>query len=238
MAGKSKDDIILTDPKAPHKPKGLLDALSEIQQYFIVEKEGSPVPEDFFTIKGEMSFFGVGFKSAFLSGLISVLFTPIALGVVDKYIPIFGSYEPNLFDRFMAFSIALGFTVGYGAFIARLRKYYIGRITRTAIRWLLGGIYTGAAIKAVFAFVLFHIIYFLVLTPKNVTMVLIKNGSYLKPETKVQIFEFLMNFKPIFLSSAYFVAISTFLLIAIPSIAIWRGGRKLAAIQENEQRWS
>ncbi len=64
---KSQDDVILTDPQGVHKPRGLLDAISEIQQYYTVEKGGSNIPEDFLTIKGKLSFFMVGLKHALLS---------------------------------------------------------------------------------------------------------------------------------------------------------------------------
>jgi len=171
---KSQDDVILTDPHGPHKPKGLLDAISEIQQYYTVEKGGSNIPEDFLTLKGKLSFFMVGFKHGSLSGAVSILLTPVALGVVSKYVPIFGSREPTLFDKFLALTIGLSFNLAYSALISILRKYNVGSITKTAIRSLLGGIIVAMGVKVVFSWVFFHLMYFIAFDPHNLTQILSK----------------------------------------------------------------
>ena len=113
-----REDIFVGNQAAPGKPKGLLDAISEIQQYYVVERSGSTIPVDFFTLGGKLAFFEVGFKGGFLCGLISAFLTPIAIGVIEKYIPIFGSYDATLYDKFFAFLIAVSFTVGYAFFFA------------------------------------------------------------------------------------------------------------------------
>lgn len=233
---RSQDDVILTDPHGPHKPRGLLDAISEIQQYYTVEKGGSNIPEDFLTLKGKLSFFMVGFKHASFSGLVSILLTPLALGVISKYIPIFGSRNPTLFDKFLALMIGLAFNLAYSALISILRKYNVGSITKTAIRSLLSGIMVATGVKVVFSWVLFHLMYFIAFDPQNLTRILVKM-PFLNKTLKVQMFDFLLQFKPVLLASAYFIAITSVLFVGIPAIFIYRGGRRLEEELRKEREW-
>lgn len=233
---RSQDDVILTDPHGPHKPRGLLDAISEIQQYYTVEKGGSNIPEDFLTLKGKLSFFMVGFKHASLSGLVSILLTPLALGVISKYIPIFGSRDPTLFDKFLALMIGLSFNLAYSALISILRKYNVGSITRTAIRSLLGGIIVAMGVKVVFSWVFFHLVYFIAFDPHNLTRILVKL-PFLEGSVRVQLFDFLLQFKPVLLTSAYFIAITSVLLVGIPAVFIYKGGKRLEEELRKEKEW-
>ena len=53
----------------------------------------------FFSLKDRLDTMIVGLKSSFLSGLIVALLTPLAIGVVERIIPIFGDTQPTLFDQ-------------------------------------------------------------------------------------------------------------------------------------------
>ena len=231
-----QDDVILADPHGPHKPRGILDAISEIQQYYTVEKGGSNIPEDFLTVKGKVSFFMVGFKHASLSGLVSILLTPMALGVASECIPIFGSRNPGLFDKFLALMIALAFNLAYSGLISILRKYNVGSITKTAIRSLLSGIMVAMGVKVFFSWVLFHLMYFIAFDPYNLTRILAKT-PLLSGTVKVRVFDFLLQFRPVLLTSAYFIAITSVLLVGIPAVFIYRGGRRLEEELRKEREW-
>ena len=233
---KSQDDVILTDPQGAHKPRGLLDAISEIQQYYTVEKGGSNIPEDFLTIKGKLSFFMVGFKHTLLSGFVSLVFTPISIGVINNYIPIFGSRDPSLFDEFFALMIGLSFNLGYSAVIAILRKYNIGSITRTAIRSLLGGILVAMGVKVVFSWTLYHLLYFLAFEPHVLSRSLLKI-PFVTGGFRVQMFHFLLQFRPVLLTSAYFIAITSVLFVGIPAIFIYKGGKRLEEEMRKKREW-
>jgi len=232
-----KNDVLPTSQGAPHKPKGMIDALSEIQQYGSIEKRGSNIPDDFLTIGGKFSFFGVGFHSAVMSGVISIFLTPLSIGVFDRYIPIFGSYDINIIDKIFSMFIAVGFTLGYGIFLAQLRKHNTGSITKSAINNLMGGIVAGSVVKIVFSFLLFHILYFIVFAPPFLVKMLLKIGPFMKKDTKLMLFDFFVDFRAVFLTSAYFILFTTLLLIGIPSFYIWRGGKKSKEIMDNEARW-
>ncbi len=235
MSEKSKGDVFLGSPLPAGKPKGLIDALSEIQQYYVVERSGSPIPEDFFTIGGKLAFFEVGFKAAFLSGMVSALLTPFAFGVIQRYIPIFGSYEPSLFDRVFALVLATSFSVAYAIFLASTGRYYIATISKAAIRGLLAGFIVGALLKMVIIFILFHTIYFL--SQNFLVRNLLRLRPFIKHGTLEGIYTFLMEFKSVFLVSSYFVIFTTLLMIGIPLGSILISSRRTRALIEQEKKW-
>jgi len=237
MSEKSKGDVFLGNPLPAGKPKGLIDALSEIQQYYVVERSGSPIPEDFFTIGGKLAFFEVGFKAAFLSGMVSALLTPFAFGVIQRYIPIFGSYEPSLFDRIFALVLATSFSVAYAIFLASTGRYYIATISKAAIRGLLSGFIVGALLKMVIIFILFHTIYFYFLSQDFLARNLIRLRPFIKYLTLERIYTFLMGFKSVFLVSSYFVIFTTLLMIGIPLGSILISSRRTRALIEQEKKW-
>ena len=82
----------------------------------------------FLTTKQRLEFMEVGFRSSFASGIVSALLTPIAIGVIEQYIPMFGDPSPTFFDKFSAFLLALGFSLGYAIFMAKASTCFIGRV--------------------------------------------------------------------------------------------------------------
>ncbi len=224
MSTRDSGIVISTAPVI--KPKGLFDAIAEIEQFYVAESEGSEIPERFFTIKNKIEFFEVGFKGSFISGLVTVLLTPVAIGVIERMIPVFGSHNPSTYDMLFVFSIALSFTIGYSLFIGVLGRYYRGRVTKSMIRNFIGGVITGAALKLIIAFIFYHFMYLVVLKEERIANFLI----YLQPRIKVNYLNnayiWIINFKPVFLTSAYFVALTTALFILIPLCSIAAGSIK------------
>lgn len=236
--GSSKGDVFVGDTSYPGRPKGLLDAISEIQQYFVVERSGSKIPSDFLTLKGKLGFFEVGFKGAFVSGLVSAALTPVAVGVFERFLPIFGSRTPSLYDRVFAVMLAVSFSIGYAVFISTVSRYYIGEISRSAIKNLMTGLITGAVFKLLLVFIFFHFVYYIVLDPDRLSKYLLMFGKYFKkPDTLNSIYVWLVNFREVFLISAYIVLLTTILFITIPIISIVVQSRKTKKIMEVEQMW-
>jgi hypothetical protein len=233
--GKSGGVFVGTAPP-PGKPKGLLDAISEIQQYYVVERGGSTIPADFLTTKGKLGFFEVGFKGAFLSGLVGALFTPFAIGVVEKLIPIFGSREPSYFDQAFALMIAVSFSAGYAIMLSTVSRCYIGEISKAAIKNLVGGFAAGAMLKALLAFLLFHFLY-LFLTPDRLVRILSHMTMLVPPEALNGWYIWLWNFRSVFLVSAWFVVVTTVLTIMIPVVTIRQASRKTRLAMEQEDKW-
>ena len=88
--------------------------------------------------------------------------------MIEQYIPMFGDTSPTFFDKFSAFLLALGFSLGYAIFMAKASTCFIGEYTRAMVLNLLGGMVFGAIVKAVLAFIAFHFLYFKIFTDKNV----------------------------------------------------------------------
>jgi len=233
----ARNDIFVSGQAPPSKPKGLLDAISEIQQYYVVEKTGSEIPAEFFTITGQLAFFGVGFKDGLISGLVSTLLSPFTIGVLDRYVPIFGSTNPSWFDTSFAFFLSISFTLGYAMFYGGLGKYYIGGVSKSAIKNLLSGLAAGAVVKTVFAVILFHYIYLYAFEPTNLQKFLWMFSTLVSYDILNAIYIWIGNFRPVLLTASYLVIFTMILMIGIPLISIILGNYKTRRAIEAEQKW-
>ncbi|ORJ57507.1 hypothetical protein [Geothermobacter hydrogeniphilus] len=220
--GKDDSTDIMPMPAGQEiHPKGLLEAISFIEQNFSNELGGAILKDTFLTTKQRLEFFEVGFRSSFLSGLISALLTPVAIGVVERYIPIFGDADPSRFDMAFAFLLAVGYSLGFGIFLAYACTKFVGGYTRSMIRNLLGGVVAGSVLKAILAFLGFHFIYFVLLSDANM-----QKGAQLLYRARiprnavVTAYSWLYDFKPVFLTSAWFIVGVTVVFIAIPTISM------------------
>ncbi len=210
-------DIMPLPQSAEIHPKGLLEAISYIDQQFANELGGCFINSRFLTTKQRIEFMEVGFRSSFVSGMVSALLTPVAIGAIERYIPIFGDPNPNAFDMLSALLLALCFSLGYAAFIAKSSMQYIGEYTKAMVRNLLGGMLFGAVLKAILVVIAFHSIYFFVLTDKVILWIAAKFYYVnMSADQVAGIYYWLQGFKTILLTSSYFVAVSTFIFIVIP----------------------
>ena len=221
MAKDDATDIMPMPAGQEIHPKGLLEAISFIEQNFSNELGGAVLKATFLTTKQRLEFFEVGFRGSFLSGLISALLTPIAIGVIEKYIPIFGDADPSRFDMVFAFMLAVGYSLGFAIFLAYACTKFVGGYTKAMIRNLLGGVIAGSILKAVLAFLGFHFLYFVVLSDGNMqrgAQLLYK--AHLPRNAVVASYGWLYDFKPVFLTSAWFILGVTLVFILIPTISM------------------
>ena len=218
-SGGSGDTVILGQSYL-ERPKSLLDAIKEIQNTAAMEMSTTEgINPAFFSLKDRIDLMVVGIKNSFVSGIILALLTPFAIGVVERSIPIFGETDPSLFDQFYALLLALGFSIGYGFFLASLRHYYVGNMSKTMIRNLLGGIILGSFLKTVLVLIIFHFIY-LFFTPERVASMLITFNKAMSYEKLEKIYVWIVNFRPNFLTASWLVVVSTVLFVAIPLCSI------------------
>ncbi|MCY4378499.1 MAG: hypothetical protein OXC39_01545 [Candidatus Dadabacteria bacterium] len=153
---------------SPHaSPRNLIDAISEIQQYHIIERTGQDIPSDFLTVRGMLTFFMVGARSGFWEGVFLGLLLPLAWGVWEEVIPAFGG-TADFFGKCLVFlfgfGISLMMTVILGGMLAR---YYGGNLTRKAVNSLVWGRTLSLIAKGVLVFLVFNLLVFL-LSPRNV----------------------------------------------------------------------
>ncbi|MDU0460414.1 MAG: hypothetical protein RW306_16925 [Geobacteraceae bacterium] len=230
----SSPDVMPVPQSNEIHPRGLLEAISYIDQNFANELGGCIIKARFLTTKQRLEFMEVGFRSSFASGIVSALLTPVAIGVIEQYIPMFGDPSPTFFDKFSAFLLALGFSLGYAIFMAKASTCFIGEYTRAMVLNLLGGMVFGAIVKAVLAFIAFHFLYFKIFTDNNVLWAVSKlYYAKTSPSTVASIYYWVQGFKGIFLISAYFVLVSTAVFIIIPIaamlVAYFRNRKLIAA---------
>lgn len=215
-----------------NKLKGILDCMSEIQQFSVAEAGGAVIPERYFTLKDKLEYFMIGFKSTFMGGIISIIFIPLAIGVVENKIPAFGGNGSNMFDSFFVFLLALSFSIGYGLFFATIGQLYSGGMTKSMILNLFSGVTMASILKFIIAFVSYQVFYFILLKEENIIYVLTKFYHIGVSQKFLQkVYFILLDFKPILLSSTTFIFITTVLFISIPWISLGirmfklRGGR-------------
>ena len=207
-----KGSVIFSTSSPVPKPAGLIDAISEIQQYYIIEKTGQDIPPEFLTIRGVMTFFTVGFKNGFIEGIILGIFLPIAWGVWEDKIPVFGSTTHDLFTKLFIFMLSFGISLSlmllFGIILAR---YYIGNLTRRAIDSLVWGRAISLTVKGL---VIFAVYYVLVLfwTPENVWKV----GEYVWKSNPEGFYEKAMSLRHAVWMSAWMQLVTSPILSVIP----------------------
>ena len=148
-------------PRTHVSPSSIIDAISEIQQYHIIERTGQDIPSDFLTMRGMLTFFLVGFRSGFWEGAFLGLLLPLAWGVWEEVIPAFGG-TADFFGKCLVFlfgfGISLMMTVILGGILAR---YYGGNLTRKAVNSLVWGRTLSLVAKGILIFLVFNLLVFL-----------------------------------------------------------------------------
>ena len=233
-----KEDVIQTGSMVHQKPKNLLDAISNIQWYYAVESGGSEVPTEFFTLRDNMEYYWIGLRSALGSAIIGIFMTPFFMGVLEKYIPVFGSTTPSNFDVTFTILLALSFSLVYSLLLAcYVGRYYYGTVTKQAIRQLVGGFSLANIGKMFFAIILYNFIYFKVLEKGYLTKLLHKMYPAVKYETLNKIYVWALEFREVFITSTVFVVLTTTLVVVLPIVGIFYFSRKTRKRIEKNKIW-
>jgi len=159
------------------------------------------------------------------------------VGVIERYIPIFGSYEFTLFDQAFAVVLTLSFSMGYSLILASIGRYYIGKLSKRAINWLMAGLTVAGVLKIIIAFVFYNTLYASILEEERVARFLLWFYPQIGYPALNKIYCFLMGVRPVLLTSASFVALTTFLMITIPWAFIFAASRKTRKMIERERIW-
>ncbi|NVN91459.1 MAG: hypothetical protein HXX11_12780 [Desulfuromonadales bacterium] len=219
-ANTGSDIVPVQSIAAETRPRGLIEAISNIEYYHAQEKRGAILSAGFFTLKQKIEYFEVGFRGAFVSGLITAMITPLAIAVVERLIPVFGSSSPSTFDKLFVFMLAFGFWLCYASFIARAASLYIGPYTRSMIRNFVGGVVTGAVGKMIIAFIFLHFLGLVLLTETNSIRLLLMFGRHIRTETFIAAYGWIKEFRPVLITASYLIVLTTFVFIALPLITM------------------
>lgn len=206
---------IVMNEQESEKPKGLLDAISELEYFYTQEKNGMDLPGGLFTTKDKVVYMELGFRSTFASGLIMALLTPLSVGVLERMIPIFGSTNPSPFDTFYVMLLTLFYLIGYGFFLGVGVRSFIGDYTHSMVKNLLLGISIAAVLKVVIVFLVFHFIYIVLLTQTRILKVVTYLSQFISIEKLAGPYKWVMEFRPVLITSAWFVVVTTGIWLAV-----------------------
>ncbi|OEU52557.1 MAG: hypothetical protein BA868_07620 [Desulfobacterales bacterium C00003106] len=132
----------------------LLGAMAQIQQFFVIEKSGQEIPDEFLTIQGKFNFFKVGCGSGFIEGLSFALLAALVVPIlsdqklmmsVAHYFPL--AQSKVFLHTLNCFPVLL--TCGLCCFLSR---YRIGTLTRKAVDAFLFGRLMSLVMKGIIIF--------------------------------------------------------------------------------------
>ena len=132
------------------KPKNIIDAISEIQQFYVIESKGQSIPVEFLTLEGTIGFFKMGLTSGFGETIFIFLLFP----VFEFYLIPFVFHSTGLGTVLMGTVpfILLFVNTGMCFYVSR---FYIGTLTRRAINSLFFGRAFILTIKSFLMYVLY-----------------------------------------------------------------------------------
>ncbi|MFH2122773.1 MAG: hypothetical protein ABIJ50_04745 [Pseudomonadota bacterium] len=138
----------------PLRPKNIINAISDIQQFYVIEKQGQEIPAEFLTLEGSLDFFKIGGKSGLNEGLLLILLLPI----VEFYLMPFVLKSPGLLLKIMFGSIPYLPIIINTFLCAYVSRYFIGNITRKAINSLFSGRMIMLVVKSFLIYVFYTLL--------------------------------------------------------------------------------
>ena len=238
IVGKGSAGPLFPSSTPRAKPKSLLEAISDIEQLAAAEKTGMKIPLNFLLLREKVSFFDVGLKGGWADTLVSAIFIPISVGVVDRIIPIFGTHDPTLIDQAFALVMAMSYTLGYNVLMAfNLGTCFFGKVCRNSIWQLYGGFVTGSFIKMLLIFLVFHYLYWTV-TPQVISNAMAASYWLVRPLVTLgnwdTVFYYTVEMRNVLFRSNIFVVVSTLLCLLIPLLSFLLGSYQ--ATREDAKR--
>ena len=164
--------IITTDSGRIYRPRNLLNAISEVQQFYVIESKGQDIPGEFLTLEHTLDFFKIGVKSGFHEGFALILLFP----VFHFYLFPFVFRQLDILGHILFGSIPYLVLIVNTGMCCYISRYYVGNITRKAINSLLMGRAMSLLLKAFFIYVLYLVLYRLS-TPENIWKLALQFGA-------------------------------------------------------------
>ena len=110
----SDDVVTIPTQEGPYRiPKSIIDAVSDIQQYAVMESEGiSDIPEGYLTLRRSMAYVSIGFSYGLGDNVLLWVISPFVYAVIFNLFPIFGHKHLTLIDKVFAFILSKYITIG------------------------------------------------------------------------------------------------------------------------------
>jgi len=227
-----KKGAVPTSTGKDEKISGFIDLISQIEGYYIMERQSGGIPGDLNTSKHKLEFWTVGFFGVMKTFLISLIVVPACVGVFCGLVPVYGSYKPDIVDYAIVVLMSISFCLGYSLFLARLGGMFEGQYTKSMIKNFLLGVTSGAIIKILLAMGIYHYVALFVLNREQLARYLLKLEGVFGMETLESLYVYLLQWKTAVIISAWWVSITTLMYIIIPWSAVlmkkWSDKQKLA----------
>lgn len=157
-----------------HAPKSIVDAVSEIQQYHVFEKQQEKdIDRNFFTLRQVFDFIKVGFKNGLLESFVFVTLLPFFQTIYPSFKYYFFREPFTEIEKILLISISYIPVILITIWLTSLFRLYEGAITKKAIFSLLLGRTIAFLIKGTIVFFLFSYLYELAYYDKEQTYVVI-----------------------------------------------------------------
>jgi len=141
--------------------KNIIDAISQIQQFAVMERTDYEIPEDFLTLRGELNFFSIGFGNGFIEGMVFTVLLAIIMPLThsDHLMELAAVHFPLARSRTFLWILNLLPIIIAVVLCSYLSRYRIGKIAKRAVDALLVGRMFSLIIKAIIIFVLLIALY-------------------------------------------------------------------------------
>jgi len=199
----------------------LLDAISQIQQFYIIESKGKEIPDDFLTIRGKLNFFNVGFGAGFFEALIFAFLMCLTLPMIsDQNIRawIAGYFPPLEYDVFIWLINLIPVLIS-GGLCCYMGRYHIGKITKRAVDMLLFGRFCSLCVKGL---LLFFVLMFISnhITPESAWN-FSKYAMLKKYHLAVRLYDIILYLKPLLVKRAFETLAIFGVAMIMPFLTIW-----------------
>ena len=216
----------------------LLSAISQIQQFFVIEKSGQEIPDEFLTIQGKLNFFNTGFGSGFVEGLTFALLASLTLPVLsdEKLMAAVARYFPLAASKLFLRTLTCFPVLLTAALCCYLSRYRIGILTRKSIDAFLLGRLVSLMVKGALIFAGLTALSSAITRQSAWTMA--TWVSFKQHGLAYELYRILLNTRPHLIEMAYeTVAIFT-IAVTLPFITIWGVAlmRKIKA-KRDEASW-
>jgi len=141
--------------------RSIIDAISQIQQFHVMESSDYEIPEDFLTIRGSLNFFNIGFGSGFKEGLLFTILLTVFMPIVhsEHLVDAIGTSLDLGKPRLVLWILSMSPVIVAVLLCSYLSRYRIGRITKRAVDSLLVGRMFSLIIKAFIVLILMVLFY-------------------------------------------------------------------------------
>jgi len=225
--------VIMTgqdQPGVARKPAGLIDAVSEIQQFWVIESTGQNLPSDFLTIKGSLQFMMIGAKSGFWEGFMFAILIPLTLTFTSTIIMAEIGLKKDWFFQFLLYLAAFSPITFNTILCSFLGKYYIGNLTKRAANCLMNGRSVALLFKGI---IVYFVFYFLgkYITPEIVASWVHKTSF--SPQTKEKIYDIMLEYFAKLPEAGAFMIITSIVAAAVPFLIVyWQDAYRRKKIEE------